>query len=333
MTLDPHPFHLDKMLHDLSVVLTGGLVNKKIELRFEVDPAVPRGLLGDDLRLQQVLINLGGNAIKFTSQGEVVLTVREIGRSPQGSLLEFAVRDQGIGIAPDKLTHIFSGFSQAESNTTRRFGGTGLGLSISTRLVALMGGELKVDSTLGQGSTFHFQVCLPLADVSDSALPNNTASTSTASPAKAAKVKRLAGMRVLLVEDNKINQMVADGLLSKEGAKVTLADNGQLGVAAVAQAKSGFDIVLMDIQMPVMDGYSATRVIRQELGLTDLPIIAMTANVMASDRAACLEAGMNDHVGKPFELNQLVATLLQYTGQIMPGENGTHDQAAGAKQF
>jgi CheY-like chemotaxis protein len=128
------------------------------------------------------------------------------------------------------------------------------------------------------------------------------------------KPKRLLGMRLLVVEDNKINQMVAKGLLGQEGAEVTLADNGQLGVAAVEDAQTPFDVVLMDVQMPVMDGYAATRVIRQELGLTALPIIAMTANAMASDRAACLEAGMNDHVGKPFDLDHLVATLLRYAG-------------------
>jgi CheY-like chemotaxis protein len=130
----------------------------------------------------------------------------------------------------------------------------------------------------------------------------------------AVKPKRLLGMRLLVVEDNKINQMVAKGLLGQEGAAVTLADNGQLGVAAVEDAQTPFDVVLMDVQMPVMDGYAATRVIRQELGLTALPIIAMTANAMASDRAACLEAGMNDHVGKPFDLDHLVATLLRYAG-------------------
>jgi CheY-like chemotaxis protein len=136
-----------------------------------------------------------------------------------------------------------------------------------------------------------------------------------AAPVAPAKPKRLTGLRLLVVEDNKINQMVAKGLLTQEGADVTLADNGQLGVAAVAQSETPFDVVLMDVQMPVMDGYAATRMIRQEMGLTALPVIAMTANAMASDRAACLAAGMNDHIGKPFELDQLVAMLLRYAGK------------------
>ncbi len=322
MTLDPRPFHLDKMLRDLSVVLSANLGGKNIELRFVVDDNVPRGLLGDDMRLQQVLINLGGNAIKFTSQGEVVLRVQAKERTASDVLLEFAVRDSGIGIAPDKQAHIFSGFSQAESNTTRRFGGTGLGLSISKRLVALLGGELQLQSTLGQGSTFYFAIRLPLAEVAevaDTSRPGGAVQAHTSS-----SPKRLAGMRLLVVEDNKINQMVADGLLSQEGAHITLADDGQRGVAAVAAAQPPFDAVLMDVQMPVMDGYTATRAIRGELGQTTLPIIAMTANAMASDRAACLEAGMNDHVGKPFELDHLVAILLQQTGRTVPASEPAH---------
>jgi signal transduction histidine kinase/CheY-like chemotaxis protein len=317
MTLDPRPFHLDKMLRDLSVVLSANMGGKKIEFRYDVDANVPRSLLGDDMRLQQVLINLGGNAIKFTTYGEVVLAIKVVERTMSDVLLEFAVRDSGIGIAPEKQAHIFSGFSQAESNTTRRFGGTGLGLSISKRLVTLLGGELQLTSTLGVGSTFYFQIRLPISQALDMGLAQNTSKGAT----KAGKVQRLKGMRLLVVEDNKINQMVADGLLGQEGALVTLADDGQLGVAAVAGANPTFDAVLMDIQMPVMDGYTATRTIRNELGLAALPIIAMTANAMASDRAACLEAGMNDHIGKPFDLDQLVALLLRYTGRSAEGGN------------
>jgi len=317
MTLDPRPFHLDKMLRDLAVMLSSSLAGKKIALRFDVDPAAPRGLVGDDMRLQQVLINLGGNAIKFTSQGEVVLAVTVVERSAHDVLLEFAMRDSGIGIAPEKLAHVFSGFSQAESSTTRRYGGTGLGLSISRRLVDLMGGELKLDSTLGQGSTFHFRIRFALANLLEVAGPGQLAPPGL----REKKLPRLAGMRLLVVEDNKINQLVARELLGQEGAAVTLAENGQLGVSALAHSPTGFDAVLMDVQMPVMDGYTATRAIRTELGLTDLPVIAMTANVMDSDRAACLEAGMNDHVGKPFEVDHLVELLLQYT-QPAPRADG-----------
>ena len=306
MTLDPRPFSLDKVLKDLTVILKSNVGDKPVAVRFDVAPDVPRILLGDDMRLQQVLINLGGNAIKFTSQGEVVLRVRQLERDATNTLLEFAMCDSGIGIAPENQAHIFSGFSQAEASTTRRFGGTGLGLSISSRLVNLLGGTLQLNSADGQGSTFYFQLRFPLASLPLAELP---------SPATGAgvpeKIKRLQGLRILVVEDNKINQMVAKGLLGKEGADITMADNGELGVAAVAAALPPFDVVLMDVQMPVMDGYAATRAIRQDLGLTHLPIIAMTANAMASDRVACLDAGMDDHVGKPFDLDHLVATLLR----------------------
>jgi len=236
-----------------------------------------------------------------------VLKVRRVEQGAFDVLLEFAMCDSGIGIAPENQQHIFNGFSQAEASTTRRFGGTGLGLAISSRLVGLLGGELTLHSVEGQGSTFSFQVRLPLATP-----PQATAlaiSAGTADPAT--QPKRLQGLRILVVEDNKINQMVARGLLTREGADVTVADNGQLGVAAVAAAQPPFDAVLMDIQMPVMDGYAATRAIRHELGLTRLPIIAMTANAMASDRLVCMQAGMDDHVGKPFELDHLVATILR----------------------
>jgi CheY-like chemotaxis protein len=307
MTLDPRPFDLDKMLRDLAVILAPNASNPSVALRLDVEQSVPRALVGDDMRLLQVLINLGGNAVKFTREGDVVLRVRTVEQGVSDVLLEFAMCDSGIGIAPENQVHIFSGFSQAEASTTRRFGGTGLGLAISSRLVTLLGGELKLNSVEGQGSTFYFQIRLPLAATAAGTAPTPIAINGT----PAIKPKRLQGLRVLLVEDNKINQMVAKGLLAKEGADITLADNGQLGVAAVAGAQTPFDAVLMDIQMPVMDGYAATRAIRQELGLTSLPIVAMTANAMAADRAACLEAGMDDHVGKPFELDHLVATLLR----------------------
>ncbi|MCF8155035.1 MAG: response regulator [Rhodoferax sp.] len=311
MTLDPRPFDLDKMLKDLSVILATTVGTKPVVLRFDVEPDVPRVLLGDDMRLLQVLINLGGNAIKFTSQGAVVLRVRQAERSATDAVLEFAMSDSGIGIASENQARIFSGFSQAEASTTRSYGGTGLGLSISSRLVALLGGELQLTSALGQGSTFYFQIRFPLASLPAAGL----AAPVVQGEAAVERVKRLQGIRVLVVEDNKINQMVARGLLSKEGADITLADNGQLGVAAVAAAKPPFDVVLMDMQMPVMDGYAATSVLRQEMGLTTLPIIAMTANALVSDRAACLEAGMDEHIGKPFDLDHLVATMLRLTGR------------------
>ena len=165
MTLDPHPFRIDQLLRDLSVILSANVGDKPVEVLFDIDPALPRWLLGDALRLQQVLINLGGNAIKFTAEGEVVVSVQVLEPGTQAGDAALAVRDTGIGIAPENQARIFSGFTQAEASTTRRFGGTGLGVAISQRLVALMGGELRLDSAPGQGSRFHFDITLPVAGV------------------------------------------------------------------------------------------------------------------------------------------------------------------------
>jgi CheY-like chemotaxis protein len=219
------------------------------------------------------------------------------------------MRDTGIGIAPENQARIFSGFTQAESSTTRRFGGTGLGVAISQRFVSMMGGELELQSALGVGSRFYFTITLPLAAKPE----QDGASTDALQDADTGK-QRLAKMHLLVVEDNFVNQQVAKELLQSEGAVVQLANHGQEGIEAVTSAKVPFDVVLMDLQMPVMDGFAATRHIRTVLGLVDLPIVAMTANAMASDREACLAAGMNDHVGKPFNLDNLVRVLRKQAG-------------------
>ena len=325
MALDLQPFRVSDLMRDLSVILSANVGNKPVDLLFDVDPTAPKTLLGDSMRLQQVLINLGGNALKFTEQGEVVIQIKMLAQQGGNATLRFSVHDSGIGISPENQAHIFDGFSQAEASTTRRFGGTGLGLSISKRLLTLMEANLLLDSTLGQGSTFHFTVTLPLADLIPEApaLPpvsapapvreqESPADPGTVSPAPPG---RLQGMRLLVVEDNMINQQVADELLSNEGALIQIAGNGQLGVEAVVATHPPFDAVLMELQMPVMDGFAATHAIRHDLGLTSLPIIALTANAMASDRAACLAAGMNDHIGKPFDLPKLIALLLRHTQQ------------------
>ena len=461
MRLDPKPFRLDRLLRDLSVILSASIGDRDVEVLFDVDPALPRGLLGDDMRLQQVLINLGGNAVKFTEHGEVRLSVKVLENNGQDALIEFAMSDTGIGIAPEHQAQIFRGFSQAEASTTRRYGGTGLGLAISQRLLSLMGSGIALESTLGEGSTFRFRLRLPVVDcpapdpralldpaltrlrvlvVDDNAAAREVLATMigtlgwqvdlaesgeqaieiaeassaegrpydaifvdwmmpgmdgwetsqrlrrsttlpeaclvmmvtaharellagrdpaqqaliggflvkpvTASmlfdavadargrqlvgeqPADAGgrrgRVQRLAGLRVLLVEDNPNNQQVARELLRLEGALVEVAGNGRLGVAAVAEADPPFDAVLMDLQMPEMDGLSATAEIRGRLGLRDLPIIAMTANASDSDRQACLAAGMVDHVGKPFELAALVGALLRHArpGAVAPATQG-----------
>ena len=453
MTLESEPMRLDLLLRNLSVVLAANVKAKDIEVLFDVDPTLPEVVMGDALRLQQILVNLAGNAVKFTERGQVVLSLRHRGGSQGHVRIEFAVKDTGIGIAPEQQGFIFTGFSQAEGSTTRRFGGTGLGLAISKRFVELMGSGIQIDSAVGFGSTFSFVLDMPVVQdvpqalqkpqrsqvpkqrvlvVDDSEIAGGLIARMVASwgwevdlalsgeealatvlqqtrlpgaafpyqvvymdwhmpgmdgweatkrlralatergtaqpciilvtsngrealaqrseaeqnmlsgflvkPATASMLldafmeasngnsgvrqaaqgrrsrRQLQGMRILVVEDNLVNQQVAEELLIAEGALVSLAANGQQGVHAVAAAAPQFDVVLMDLQMPVLDGYDATRLIREELGLKTLPIIAMTANAMTSDRDACIAAGMTEHIGKPFDMAKLVSQLIRTTG-------------------
>jgi signal transduction histidine kinase/HPt (histidine-containing phosphotransfer) domain-containing protein len=315
MELDPTPFNLDRLLNNLRTILETNLSHKTAELCFSVAANLPREYLGDSMRLQQILINLGGNAIKFTQHGTITIAVTLTAENDKYKTLCFKVTDTGIGIAPDNQAKIFSGFTQAESSTTRRFGGTGLGLSISQRLVNLMGGSLSVVSELGKGSCFSFSIELPTLAAIESA--DLAASFEKATSHKSHKL--LAGIHILLVEDNLTNQQIAFELLTEEGAIIELANHGQEALDILSARHSSahgldIDVVLMDLQMPVMDGISATKAIRQQLMLTHLPIVAMTANAMASDREECINAGMNDHIGKPFELAQLIQVILQWSG-------------------
>ena len=311
MQVERHPFSPRTLLDDLRVILTANVRHKPLTLHFTLDPALPPALMGDALRLQQVLINLGGNAIKFTPEGEVRVGLRREparpGDPPDSVRLEFRVSDTGIGIDPDHQQKIFDGFTQAEASTTRRFGGTGLGLSISQRLVQLMGGQLQLHSAPGRGSEFFFSLLLPEADPA-------SLSEAAATPGAPGGVARLQGLRLLVVEDNPTNQQVARELLEDEGARIEIAGNGALALQRLAQ-DAAFDLVLMDVQMPEMDGYAATRAIRADPRLAALPVVAMTANTMASDREAAQAAGMDDHVGKPFVLDELVAVIRRRLGQ------------------
>ncbi|MDM7942899.1 MAG: response regulator [Hydrogenophaga sp.] len=456
LTLDPYPFNLDHVLRELATVLSASVGEKEIEVLFDIGADVPPVLVGDALRLRQILMNLAGNAIKFTDFGEVVVSLRARRVGEAQVMLDVAVRDTGIGIAPENQARIFEGFTQAEATTTRRFGGTGLGLVICQRLVAMMGGELSLHSEVGRGTVFRFSIALQLPAagqglqtepagraldvliVDDSDIARDTLSSMARAngwrvevvasgeeaierltqarqrgrrfdavfmdwhmpgldgwesarrlksaplcealdllimvtahgrewleskdrteknlldgylikpvtgsmladaltlaredraggPAATAQTRRqeaLQGLHILLVEDNETNQQVACELLAGEGARVTVAGNGQIAVDMLGADGAAFDLVLMDVQMPVMDGYTATRCIRGELGLGALPVIAMTANAMASDREASLQAGMSDHVGKPFDLAQLVRTIQRHTAPAR------HADAAGER--
>ncbi|MFM5769204.1 PAS domain S-box protein [Aeromonas caviae] len=463
LELDIHAFSLEDMLRELAVVLSGNQHHKTVELMFEVDPSLPLEVRGDKLRILQILINLGGNALKFTEAGQVVIHLSALRQDAASVTLQVSVTDTGIGITPEQLSRIFNGFTQAESSTTRRFGGSGLGLVICQRLVALMGSELRVDSEPGRGSCFSFELCLEVEnkalsisvvapDIShchvlvvddcensreilvktiemrgwscDAVESGAKALVKIISALKAGRPydvvlvdwrmpemdgvataklikqqfsdvacpvvimlsaygrellgkiseqdrvifrdiltkpitpqqliatiararqpaqrdslppvfelpQRLAGVRLLLVEDNALNRQVAGELLTHEGASVVMAEDGLQGVRIATQQPDAFDIIIMDIQMPVMDGLQATREIRAVPVLAALPILAMTANASHADREACLQAGMNDHVGKPIDIDEVVELILKLVqGKAVPAA-GTERQPAAASE-
>ena len=441
--LESEPFAIETMLRELAPILSALLGTKAVELVFSIDPALAPWLQGDVTRLRQVLINLTSNAIKFTAHGEVVVALRLRRSDTHGSAVEFSVRDTGIGIAADKIESIFDDFTQAEPSTTRRFGGTGLGLTISQRLVNLMGGQLQVESTVHEGSCFHFCITFPhpapervqpppnavalpahqrVLVVDDSATARTVLAASIAAlgwratavgsgaqalcaldesvalnqpydvvlldwrmpemdgwelasqihghggatpivvmitaqgrgtlverdaserdllsgfltkpvtttmlrdaileaqsgrstlsaPVPLARRNRLAGLHVLVIDDNAMNQQVARELLVLEGAQVCVADGGELGLAMADAAIPPFDAILLDIQMPGMDGYTCARAMRASDRLKLTPIVAMTANAMPPEREACLAAGMNAHMSKPIDIDTVVEVLLAH---------------------
>ncbi len=305
MELERIEFALRESIEETLELFASGAQAQALELTCVVDPAVPNAVRADPMRLRQVLINLIGNAIKFTEAGEVALTVKTAGTS---GIVRFEVRDTGIGIAEDAQTHIFNAFSQADSFTTRKHGGTGLGLAICRQLATLMGGEIGVVSAVGRGSTFWLEVPLEAVAAANAA-PGAT------EPARAPRVawSQPAGPRILVVEDNPVNREVAVGMLESLGCRAEALDNGWLAIEAMNG--SLYDAVLMDCQMPVMDGLTATAEIRrreQGAGAPRVPIIALTANAMEGDRERCLAAGMDDFLSKPFSQQQLAAPLQRW---------------------
>jgi signal transduction histidine kinase/ActR/RegA family two-component response regulator len=284
---------------------------KGLELTCDIRPEVPERVVGDLTRLRQILINLIGNAIKFTERGEVGLRIAVDSRTPDRPLLHFVVTDTGVGIAPEKQKLIFDAFSQADGSTARRFGGTGLGLTISSRLVELMGGSIWVESALEHGSSFHFtaSVCEgnPLVERLGSQLSSSALVTYQT---ELQKVKKLS---VLLAEDNAVNQKIASRFLEKEGHHVTVASDGRQALAALD--RENFDVVLMDVQMPEMDGFETTALIRAQERDTGkhLPIIAMTAHAMKGDRERCLAAGMDGYIAKPITARELIELLEKFS--------------------
>jgi CheY-like chemotaxis protein len=281
-------------------------------LRLQVDNQAPGAVLrGDPTRLAQLLLNLLGNAVKFTDQGVVQLTCSLDWQDAAHPLLSVAVSDTGIGIASQRLQQLFNAFEQADNSTTRRFGGTGLGLAISRHLAELMQGEISVSSQLGGGSEFRFVVRLQAADAAAApARASSLADAPTDGVAERSLRAQYAGQRVLLAEDNPVNQLVASELLLAVGLQVDVADNGLQAIELAASTR--YAAILMDVQMPQLDGLQAARAIRQLATGRQVPILAMTANAFSEDRAACLAAGMNDHIAKPVVPERLYELLLRW---------------------
>jgi len=302
IALERMPFSVAELSRSAMMLMEIQARNKPLKLETEIDPKAPAWVDGDPNRVRQVLLNLLSNAVKFTERGTVRLTVScrllEEGRAR----LRFAVSDTGIGIEPDKLKEIFSAFQQADVATTRLFGGTGLGLAISRGLAALMDGRIEVESELGKGSTFVFEA--------DFSIHAEAAEKAESAPGlQDEPLPRDAA--VLVVEDNRTNQRLCEAILAKLGCSCDLAGNGR--VALDLLARNRYDLVMMDCRMPVMDGFEATRLIRSSgMPYADVPIVALTANVMAEDKARCLETGMNDFVPKPFKREQIIEVLKRW---------------------
>jgi signal transduction histidine kinase/CheY-like chemotaxis protein/HPt (histidine-containing phosphotransfer) domain-containing protein len=292
LAIERAPINLGRIIDGAAQMQSERASAKGLALRIDKAAGLPAGCLGDPIRLAQILTNLLSNAVKFTEKGQVTLSA-----NLAGDRLEFRISDTGVGMTPEQLGRLFAPFEQADSSTTRRFGGTGLGLAITKRLVDLMSGTIRVESELGVGTTF--EVSLPYAPLPENAEP------VAAVPAPITAGPRLSGIRVLVAEDNEINRIVLEDMLSSEGANVTLVENGKQAVERVLHVGGeAFDLVLMDIQMPEMDGYEAARLILAQT--PDLPVVAQTAHALSDEMDRCRAAGMVDQLTKPIDCERLV---------------------------
>jgi signal transduction histidine kinase/HPt (histidine-containing phosphotransfer) domain-containing protein/DNA-binding NarL/FixJ family response regulator len=327
LVIEAIPLDLESVIAGVVNLVSRDADIKGLKLLCSLDTCIPRTLIGDPLRISQILINYVNNAVKFTKQGEVRLAISVRNSTDSDIQLLFSVTDTGIGLTEDQMGRLFKSFSQADTSTTRNYGGTGLGLAVSKSLAQAMGGEVGVDSVHGKGSTFWFTAQLKIGSPEKIGAKHGIEMNGNLSPATLIEIQnreqqslevqleRICGARILLVEDNEINQQVASELLQSVGMEVDIADNGQIALQSLeARSVEGrpYDIVLMDMQMPVMDGVTAARLIRETRSAESLPIVAMTANAMQADRDRCMDAGMNDFVTKPIIPEKLWQALLSW---------------------
>lgn len=318
LSVENTDFMLEQVLDNLTAMLGQKITSKGLRLVFDLAPDIPTCLCGDSLRLGQVFINLLSNAVKFTERGEIRLTGKVLEAVGARVKLKFAIHDQGIGIAPEQAQRLFQAFTQADDSTSRKYGGTGLGLSICKSLVELMGGNIWVESTPAIGSTFYFTAWFGLgAGQIEKTITNS-------------RNMRFDGMSVLLVEDNPINQQIAIELMQLAGIAVDVAEHGGHALEML-KADKHYDVVLMDLQMPVVDGYSATKAIRSDPSKANLPIIAMTAYAMSEERQRCLDAGMNDHISKPIDPDMLFDALARWHSKPESTTNSSSSTRQGFK--
>jgi signal transduction histidine kinase len=305
LSIENAVFDLGDLLDTLNRMFTMSAQDKGIGFSVVRDEPIPRLIKGDALRLRQILTNLLGNAFKFTKHGSVTLEMKSVKTASADVQLSFIIRDSGIGMTAAQLEGLFQPFSQADSTISRRFGGTGLGLSISLNLAKLMGGDIRVESQPGIGSAFFFSVTLP--EVEPASIQRREADRAPSEFRALAQILR--GKRVLLTEDNRINQLVASKMLTRIGLLVDIANNGEEAIQRINETT--YDIVLMDIQMPVMDGLEATRLIRQDPRFLTLPIVAMSAGVTLDEKSACDQAGMTGFISKPIISSELANKLVE----------------------
>jgi len=302
MRIEETPFSVRELVHSVETMFRNKITEKDLALKTTVEPDVPGILVGDHIRLTQILANLLSNAIKFTSKGEIDIHVSGENKGNGRFTLNTEVRDTGIGIEKDKLSVIFDRFHQAEDSTTRKFGGTGLGLSIVKELVLIQGGEITAESEPGKGSVFRFSVPYKIK--------SGQYDREAGKADKAVASTDHRPVKILVAEDNAMNQKLLDYLFSAWQMEYVIAANGREAVEKLQQQH--FDLVLMDIQMPEMDGYTATAIIRQELK-SEIPVIAMTAHAMSGEKEKCLSYGMNDYLSKPIREDNLLALITRYT--------------------